>query len=450
MAYEQVVDQLLASKHYGERMARHWLDLARYADSNGYEKDNPREMWKYRDWVINAFNADMPFDRFTLEQIAGDMLPNATVDQRIATGFHRNTMLNQEGGIDPEEARFETIVDRVNTTATVWLGSTLACAQCHNHKYDPFSQKDYYRFYAFFENAEYQVGYQTEGEDSSRYVKEPEILLASPEQEARKAEIESEISKLTEALKRKSPNLEAAENLWEARLRAASRAWLALEPMTVKSDGGTLLARESDQTIFASGPNPEIETYTITSRTAASRLTALRVEALADPRLPQGGPGRDPYGNFLLTGIEVEVEPASRNRGGKRSRIATPSSKVVIKDGRVDDSAYTFDAQRFLDQKPLNAAVDNPRGWYINATRDAGARLDRQAVFLFDKPIGYAGGSLITVKLKFAGGSLGQGIGRFRVSVSSEADPFVCCFDLCTAATCPQCIAGKADLKGGE
>ncbi|MEP7271527.1 MAG: DUF1549 domain-containing protein, partial [Acidobacteriota bacterium] len=132
-AYERVVERLLASAHYGERWARHWLDLARYADSNGYEKDNPRVMWKYRDWVIDAFNRDLSFDQFTIEQIAGDMLPGATIAQRIATGFHRNTMLNQEGGIDPEEARFETMVDRVNTTATVWLGSTLGCARCHNH-----------------------------------------------------------------------------------------------------------------------------------------------------------------------------------------------------------------------------------------------------------------------------------------------------------------------------
>src|SRR5262245_31694155 len=144
-AYEKVVDRLLSSQSYGERWARPWLDLARYADSNGYEKDNLRVAWKFRDWVINAFNKDMSFDQFTIEQIAGDMLPAATVDQKIATGFHRNTMVNQEGGIDPEETRFETLVDRISTTATVWLGSTIACAQCHNHKYDPFSQKDFYR-----------------------------------------------------------------------------------------------------------------------------------------------------------------------------------------------------------------------------------------------------------------------------------------------------------------
>ena len=138
-AYERVVDRLLASPHYGERWARPWLDLARYADTNGYEKDNRRAIWKYRDWVIDALNRDMPFDQFTIEQIAGDMLPNATTEQKIATGFHRNAMTNEEGGVDPDESMYEVLVDRVNTTATVWLGTTLACAQCHNHKYDPFT-----------------------------------------------------------------------------------------------------------------------------------------------------------------------------------------------------------------------------------------------------------------------------------------------------------------------
>ena len=151
-AYERVVDRLLASPAYGERWGKHWLDGARYADSNGYSIDGPREIWKYRDWVIDATNRDLPFDQFTIEQLAGDLLPNATVEQKVATGFHRNTMINQEGGIDPEQFRIEAVIDRVGTTGTVWLGLTVACAQCHNHKFDPISQKDFYRLFAFFNN----------------------------------------------------------------------------------------------------------------------------------------------------------------------------------------------------------------------------------------------------------------------------------------------------------
>ena len=147
-AYEKLVDRLLASPHYGERWARRWLDLARYADTNGYEKDRTRSIWPYRDWVIQALNADMPFDRFTVEQLAGDLLPGATTSQQIATGFHRNTMLNEEGGIDPLEFRFYAMTDRVATTATVWLGLTLGCAQCHTHKFDPIPHREYYQFMA--------------------------------------------------------------------------------------------------------------------------------------------------------------------------------------------------------------------------------------------------------------------------------------------------------------
>jgi mono/diheme cytochrome c family protein len=167
-AYERLVDRLLASPHYGERWARLWLDLARYADTDGFEFDSPRTMWPYRDWVIGAFNADMPFDRFTIEQLAGDLLPGATQQQRVATGFHRNTMKNSEGGVDPEEARWETLLDRTNTTAEVWLGSTFGCAQCHNHKYDPIKQRDYYALLAFFDNSDeptLRLGGKTIGPD---------------------------------------------------------------------------------------------------------------------------------------------------------------------------------------------------------------------------------------------------------------------------------------------
>ncbi len=153
-AYEKLVDRLLASPHYGERWGRHWLDLARYADSNGYSIDAPRSMWPYRDWVINALNKDMPFDQFAIQQLAGDLLPNATTDDLVATGFHRNTPINEEGGIDLEQFRVDSIVDRVNTTGTVFLGLTVGCCQCHDHKFDPISQREYYQLFAFFNSVD--------------------------------------------------------------------------------------------------------------------------------------------------------------------------------------------------------------------------------------------------------------------------------------------------------
>ena len=234
-AYARLVDRLLASPHYGERWARPWLDLARYADSHGFEKDLPRVMWKYRDWVIDALNQDMPFDRFTIEQIAGDMLPNATPAQQIASGFHRNAMTNEEGGIDPEEAHYEVLVDRVNTTATVWLGSTLGCAQCHNHKYDPFSQKDYYRMMAFFGNSDYEVRKLGDGTKFT----ETQIDLPTPEQEARQKTIQAELDLLNAQIRTQTPALDRAQVEWEqaARLEPSLR-WKVLTPKSLAAERG--------------------------------------------------------------------------------------------------------------------------------------------------------------------------------------------------------------------
>ncbi len=183
-AYEKVVDRLLANSHYGERWARHWLDAAHYADSNGYSIDAPRQIWKYRDWVIDAFNDDLPFDEFTIEQVAGDLLPNATDEQKIATGFYRNTMINQEGGIDKEQFRIESIFDRVNTTGSTWLGLTIGCCQCHDHKFDPLMQKEYYQFFAFLNNQD-----------------EPELELATGEEIERIESNKKELEELESMLK---------------------------------------------------------------------------------------------------------------------------------------------------------------------------------------------------------------------------------------------------------
>jgi hypothetical protein len=187
-AYEKMVDRALASPHYGERWGRHWLDQARYADTNGYSVDAERSMWPYRDWVIKALNNDMPFDQFTIEQLAGDLLPNPTRDQLVATGFHRNTLINEEGGTDAEQFRVEEVVDRVNTTGTVWLGLTIGCAQCHTHKFDPISQHEYYRLFAFFNNCE----------DANTRL--PILTLSTLEQDKQLAEFDGQIALATKAL----------------------------------------------------------------------------------------------------------------------------------------------------------------------------------------------------------------------------------------------------------
>jgi hypothetical protein len=209
-AYEKVVDRLLASPHYGERMAQHWLDLARYADTNGYRLDNHRDMWQYRNWVIDAYNQNKPFDQFTVEQLAGDLLPRATLAQKIATGFHRNTMVNFGNGSDPKEYLAKAVMDRVATTATVWMGTTLACAQCHDHKYDPFTQKDYYQLYAFFHNV------PEKGLDGAKSNPVPVIPTPSPEQARHLLELRKQLAGCTPKSKQYDELKKAEANLLEA------------------------------------------------------------------------------------------------------------------------------------------------------------------------------------------------------------------------------------------
>jgi hypothetical protein len=399
--YEKVVDRLLASSHFGERWARPWLDLARYADSHGYEKDRPRTMWKYRDWVIDAINKDMPFDQFTIEQLAGDMMPKPSNDQLIATGFHRNTMLNQEGGVDDEEARWETIIDRVNTTATVWLGSTIACAQCHNHKYDPFSQKEYYKLFAFFDSHQYDLLVMP---GSEGWVIEPELELPTPEQAEKRKEMQADIKSLEAKLKTPTPELDAARAKWLDDLRSEPGKWIALDPVEFKSDGGTKLEKLDDKSLLATGDHPVKETYSITAQLppSSSRLTALRLEVMADERLSHGGPGRDPYGNFVLSGIEVFAG----------------SNRVTLANAAANDSIGRPDLKQLFsnDQKAAKG------GWMIDATRDE-KRLTREIVFTFAEPIRPEEGMNLTIKVSQIGRVVAQGLGRVRLSVTGSDNP---------------------------
>src|SRR5205085_9989090 len=223
------------SPHYGERWGRHWLDLARYADTNGYEKDNVRVIWPYRDWVINAINNDQPFNQFVIESMAGDMLPNPAPEQIIATGFHRNTMFNEEGGIDVEEFRYKAVVDRVQTTSTALLGVTLHCAQCHDHKYDPFTQKEYFRLFAMLNNAD-----------------EPVFNIHSAELDKQRAEIAAKTKELEGQYIEKFPTTKPTVE-WKTPVIAAT---------TQPTKGGaTLSVQSSDNSVLVSGPVAQTDEY---------------------------------------------------------------------------------------------------------------------------------------------------------------------------------------------
>ena len=347
-AYEKQVDRLLASPHYGERWARPWLDFARYADTNGYEKDDRRIAWKYRDWVINALNQDMSFKEFTIEQIGGDMLPHPTQGQLIATGFNRNTLLNEEGGIDPEEFHWYSLIDRVNTTASVWLGLTLGCAQCHNHKFDPFTQSDYYRFLAFFDNSEYTVLHLGQGENKER---EPAFELPTPDQAAQSAKLKADMAVLQTRLDTSTPELEAAQESWETKLRAAGKDWTTLTPGQSSSAGGATLTVLPDGSILASGKNPQADTYALTARTDLPSITGVRIEVIQDPSLPQHGPGRDPEGNFFLSAVEIETAPADKGDAAK------PSGKVAFKEAIANEEQSGYGIKNLL-----KASEEGPKG----------------------------------------------------------------------------------------
>jgi mono/diheme cytochrome c family protein len=386
-AYNDLVERLLASPHYGEQWARHWLDVARYADSNGYEKDLPRSIWPYRDWVINAYNENMPFDEFTIEQLAGDLLPNATQDQKVATGFNRNSMINEEGGIDPEEFRIAAIINRVETTGKTWLGLTINCAQCHSHKYDPISQREFYQFFAFLNNDD-----------------EPTMEVPNHEQQAKRAEILAAVDKEENDLIAKDPEWKNRRAAWEQKLRSQTVAWEVLPPDSFYASLGTKFNRLADNSLLSTGSNPGISTYTVTTKTALTNITAFRLEALADPNLPHNGPGRSANGNFVLSQFSVmAVSPDGK------------TNSVILQNATADYSQPDFSVTNVISGK-----VDKKLGWGIAAPAEL-MNQDRKAVFETMEPIGYPGGTTFIFTLQNAYGDQ-DALGRFRISATTRAE----------------------------
>ncbi|WP_165251361.1 PSD1 and planctomycete cytochrome C domain-containing protein [Paludisphaera soli] len=394
-AYERLVDRLLASPHYGEQWARHWLDRARYADTNGYEKDRERSIWPYRDWVVRALNADMPFDRFTVEQIAGDLLPNPTADQLTATGFHRNTMINEEGGIDVEEYRFASVVDRVATTGSTWLGLTIQCAQCHTHKYDPITQREYYQLFAFLDDAD-----------------EPEIELPDPAVAARRDAIEAQAKVMEAALADAYPadgpdSLAAKREAWEKTLRPAR--WTVVPPSKVVSRKHATMTVRPDGSVLASGDKPNNDVYEVDLKVDLAGVTAIRLEVLPDPSLPEGGPGRAPLfqvGDFLLTEVQAEARPEGSTEPAKPLKFARATE---------DFAAAGRSAALAID-----GVTDT--GWSVMG----GVGKPHAAVFELAEDLGSGDGRPTELRLTLHQEFIHQTtIGRFRISVADDTRPVV-------------------------
>jgi hypothetical protein len=393
-AYEKVVDRLLASPQYGERQARIWLDLARYADTNGYEADRSRVSYKYRDWVIAAFNRNMPYSQFTIEQMAGDLLPGATLDQRIATGFHRNSMFNEEGGVDPEESMFETVMDRVATTSTVFMGSTIACARCHDHKFDPFTQKDFYQMYAFFANNRFQeAGDFNQGQ---RKFYEPTIKAPTSEQAKKIAKLRSEIGGKRSRLRQ--PHRTGAFEAWVGSPTVAPE-WHVLQPTALKSEGGATMEAMPDGTIVVSGTNPDKETLIVEATPPVGKIGGVKIEPIPDAKFANGGPGRSESGNFVLTGVSLEVNPGDG---------------TMPIGGAVSD--FTQGGYDNLDLIYAAGGTNKEGAWAVYPE-------PAKPHWLLLEPRGYVDAKIFKLKLEFNSVWKKHVFGKFRVSVTEALHP---------------------------
>ncbi|MFP6874096.1 MAG: DUF1553 domain-containing protein [Verrucomicrobiales bacterium] len=318
-SYPELVDRLLAKPAFGEHWARMWLDLARYADSSGYADDPARTIWAYRDYVIRAFNENKPFDRFTIEQIAGDLLENPASEQLVATAFHRNTQTNNEGGTNDEEYRNVAIVDRVNTTMATWMGTTMACAQCHTHKYDPISQEEYFRMFAILNQTQ----------DADRRDEGPTIPVLSGAQKQQQEEIETQIAELEKSLVTPNPqNLEALVK-WEAGLLGEKKQWLPLGEISARAESGATFTALDDGSYLVAGKSAPTDTYTIVGIAKNTAITAVRLDVLSHESLSHWkGPGRK--GNFVLNEIELVSAADSPSKRGRFVRIDLPGKNKII------------------------------------------------------------------------------------------------------------------------
>ncbi len=394
-AYEKVVDRLLASPRYGERMSADWLDAARYADSNGYQADPTRTMWPWRDWVVSAMNANLPFDQFAVAQIAGDLLPNATNDQRLASGFNRNHPYNGEGGAISEEVRVTNVLDRVDTTASTFLGLTVGCAKCHDHKYDPITQKDYYSLYAYFNQCSENGNNPGAGGNA-----QPTMIDASAEDQ-KKLEALKESRKQAEAqLAAALPAIDAAQAEWE-KSTGHPPEFVTVVPTSVSSMGKAWIRQIEDGTILAGGTSPITDVQTVVLKTDLIGVTAVRLDALPHPSLPHEGPGRAlENGNFVLTEVDGEA-------------VSTVNPKETRK------LAFTGAFATYSQQGwPASAAVDgnSKTGWAVMSAPD---KDQLSATFTLGESVGFAGGTELRVQFHYESEHPYHTMGHFRVAIGT-------------------------------
>ncbi|HXY35216.1 MAG TPA: DUF1549 domain-containing protein, partial [Planctomycetaceae bacterium] len=412
-AYERQVSRLLASPHFGERWGRQWLDAARYADSDGYEKDKSRQVWFYRDWVTDALNRDLPYDQFIIEQIAGDELPRATQDQIVATGFLRNSMLNEEGGVDPEQFRMEAMFDRMDAVGKSILGLTIQCAQCHNHKYDPLTQEEYYRIFAFLNNDN-----------------EANIAVYTPDEQRLRADIFRRIHEIEAGLRHRNADWQEKMARWEETVRNDQPHWTVVRPAPEDLiAGGQKHYLLDDGSILCQGYAPTKHTEEFTMRTTVPNITGFRLELLNDPNLPLGGPGRSIKGTCALSEFAVRAAPADAPQ-------QTTAVKLVRAMADVNPPKRPLEA--IFDDKSGSKRVTGPVEFAIDHKLSTAWGIDngphrrnqpRKAVFVAEKPISFPSGTMLTFALaQYHGGwnsddNQNNNLGRFRLSVTNAPNP---------------------------
>lgn len=397
-AYERVVDRLLASPRYGEHFARPWLDAARYGDTHGLHLDNERSMWKYRDWVVEAFDENLPFDEFTTWQLAGDLLPEPTLDQRVATGFNRCHVTTSEGGAIDAEYLAKYAMDRVDTFGTVWLGLTLGCAQCHDHKFDPISQREYYELFAYFDNtAEAAM-------DGNALLPNPVVAAPTPAQAAELTRLSERVEELAAQLEAPDPEMDAAQEEWIAseRQRLTMR-WRAFDTAEAFSVETTEFERRDDGSFLARGPVPDRDTYKVCATTSATDITALRVEALLDDSLVGGGPGRAHNGNLVLVELEVEaIAVADRTR---RERVG------------FQHAFADFSQDGFPVAQAIDGNLDPNNGWAVDGHH---RHRPGTAIFIPKVPFGFDEGTEVQIRLRHTSQHAKHSIGRLRVTITTD------------------------------
>lgn len=392
-AFEKVVDRLLESPQYGERMAMYWLDLVRYADTNGYHGDNHEDRDMYRDYVIEAFNRNKPFDQFTVEQLAGDLLPNPSTEQQIASGYNRLLMTTREGGAQAREYLAKYSADRVRNVSVVWMASTMGCCECHDHKYDPFQARDFYSMAAFFADIqETAVGEQAG------------TPIPTSEQQSKLDALLADIARTKLQIEQPPFDLIAAQQAWERKtlveLPTLKPAWNIVSPQVAESSAKATLSIQEDSSVLSSGENPAKDTYVITLSSSLSKVTGLRLEALLHPSL--NGLSRS-NGNFVLTGIEVSVQQ--------------PDQKTPV-PVKLASAVADFEQPGFPVAHTLDDKADT--GWAVAGYEK---KENRKAVFLFAQPLNVVPQSTFTVRLKHESVYGQHNIGCFRLAITSAEVP---------------------------